>query len=191
MSRQSPDLRPQKDQKSKGVPDQSWRWIVAVLVVTLGVGLLYASVFTKTTQAQLSYSTFLKNAATNQVASATVDNTTGQITGTNTNGSSFTVNGPQPLINTDVQALEKEIPNLKFITPQQGLLDSLIVYVLPIGLFIAVMVWLNRRAQGQMSGIMSIGRSKAKPYSAERPKTTFDDVAGYGSVKREIKEVVD
>ncbi len=191
MSRQSPDLRPQKDQKSKGVPDQSWRWIVAVLVVTLGVGLLYSLVFTKTTQAQLSYSTFLKNASSNQVASATVDNTTGQITGTNTNGSSFTVNGPQPLINTDVQALEKEIPDLKFVTPQQGLLDSLIVYVLPIGLFIGVMVWLNRRAQGQMSGIMSIGRSKAKPYSTERPKTTFDDVAGYGSVKREIKEVVD
>jgi len=42
-----------------------------------------------------------------------------------------------------------------------------------------------------MGNIMSIGRSKAKTYSTERPGTTFDDVAGYAGVKREITEVVD
>ena len=45
--------------------------------------------------------------------------------------------------------------------------------------------------QGQMSGIMSIGRSKAKVYTTERPRTTFSDVAGYDGVKLEIREVVD
>src|SRR6185312_2166980 len=45
--------------------------------------------------------------------------------------------------------------------------------------------------QGQMSGIMSIGRSRAKVYSTERPRTTFADVAGYTGVKQEISEVVD
>ena len=42
-----------------------------------------------------------------------------------------------------------------------------------------------------MSGIMSIGRSKAKTFSSDRPSTTFDDVAGYTGVKQEISEVVD
>ena len=42
-----------------------------------------------------------------------------------------------------------------------------------------------------MSGIMSIGRSRARLYSTERPRTTFADVAGYGGVKLEISEVVD
>ena len=42
-----------------------------------------------------------------------------------------------------------------------------------------------------MGGIMSIGRSRAKTYSAERPGTTFADVAGYEGVKQEINEVVD
>ena len=42
-----------------------------------------------------------------------------------------------------------------------------------------------------MGSIMSIGRSKAKLYSTERPSTTFDDVAGYDGVKLEISEVVD
>ena len=52
-------------------------------------------------------------------------------------------------------------------------------------------VWFQRRAQGQMGNIMSIGRSKAKTYSSERPGTTFDDVAGYVGVKQEVREVVD
>ena len=38
---------------------------------------------------------------------------------------------------------------------------------------------------------MSIGRSKAKVYTTERPRTTFSDVAGYEGVKLEIREVVD
>ena len=38
---------------------------------------------------------------------------------------------------------------------------------------------------------MSIGRSKAKAYTTERPATTFEDVAGYEGVKQEIEEVVD
>ena len=38
---------------------------------------------------------------------------------------------------------------------------------------------------------MSIGRSKAKTYTTERPGTTFADVAGYEGVKQEITEVVD
>ena len=58
-------------------------------------------------------------------------------------------------------------------------------------LFVGFIVWMNRRAQGQMGGIMQIGRSRAKTYSSEKPGTTFADVAGYEGVKQEIKEVVD
>src|SRR5207249_10865062 len=50
---------------------------------------------------------------------------------------------------------------------------------------------MSRRAQGQMAGLMAIGRSKAKVYTTEKPKTTFSDVAGYAGVKQEITEVVD
>ena len=42
-----------------------------------------------------------------------------------------------------------------------------------------------------MGNVMSIGRSKAKTYSTERPGTMFDDVAGYEGVKQEITEIVD
>ena len=42
-----------------------------------------------------------------------------------------------------------------------------------------------------MGAVMNIGRSRAKVYNTEKPKTTFADVAGYGPVKQEITEVVD
>ena len=31
-----------------------------------------------------------------------------------------------------------------------------------------------------MGAVMNIGKSRAKVYNTEKPKTTFDDVAGYG-----------
>ena len=42
-----------------------------------------------------------------------------------------------------------------------------------------------------MGAVMNIGRSRAKVYNTDKPKTTFADVAGYGAVKEEITEVVD
>ena len=63
--------------------------------------------------------------------------------------------------------------------------------MLPILLIIGFFVWLQRRAQGQMGNVMSIGRSRAKPYDADKPSTTFADIAGYEGVKQEITEVVD
>ena len=42
-----------------------------------------------------------------------------------------------------------------------------------------------------MGNVMSIGRSRAKTYAADKPSTTFADIAGYEGVKQEIREVVD
>ena len=58
-------------------------------------------------------------------------------------------------------------------------------------LIIGFFVWMQRRAAGQMGNVMSIGRSRAKAYSPDKPSTTFADIAGYEGVKQEITEVVD
>ena len=39
--------------------------------------------------------------------------------------------------------------------------------------------------------MLGVGRSRAKVFDAERPHTTFADVAGYEGAKAEIAEVVD
>ena len=63
--------------------------------------------------------------------------------------------------------------------------------LLPVLLLILFFGWMMRRTQGQMRGIMSVGRSRAKTYSTERPGTTFEDIAGYEGVKKDVTEIVD
>jgi cell division protease FtsH len=68
---------------------------------------------------------------------------------------------------------------------------------LPLLLFGAYFIYIGRAARhgggalGGLGGVMGIGRSRARIIDAERPGTTFGDVAGYAQVKREIGEVVD
>lgn len=152
---------------------------------------VYSSITPQNNAQSLTYNQFLKDASAKQVSTAVMDNSTGIISGTLKNGAAYTVNGPLPEIPADVTQLQKDGVQLTFSNSSSSLLTSILSYAIPFFVFLAIIIWLNRRAQGQMSGIMSIGRSKAKLYSSERPRTTFDDVAGYAGVKSEIKEVVD
>ena len=38
---------------------------------------------------------------------------------------------------------------------------------------------MSKGAAGRLQGALGVGRSKAKVFDEERPKTTFADVAGY------------
>ena len=94
------------------------------------------------------------------------------------------------LPDADLELLNEKNVDVEFKTPQSSFLGSLIPLLLPVGLIIGFFVWMQRRAAGQMGNVMSIGRSRAKTYSADKPSTTFADVAGYEGVKQEIREVV-
>ncbi len=164
--------------------------MIALFVLVVAV-LLLPPVFGSKNRTELSYGDLVRRANEGKVAEATVNNDTGHIVGKLSDGPQFTVKGPRPLPDADSALLREKIPNLDFENTQPNILATLIPFLLPVGLLIAFFLWMNRRAQGQMTGIMSIGRSKAKVYTTERPKTTFDDVAGYAGVKQEIREVVD
>jgi cell division protease FtsH len=198
MSRPPSELRPDgPDRSQRNRPgagrgnDQSWRWAIIVLLALVVAALLLPNLFSSSQSQQLDYTQFIGDVNAGQVSTATVDNSTGKITGQLKDGTSYTVSGPQPVISSDVQTMRNKGVKLSFNTPQQNIFSSLLIYLLPVVLIIVFFVWINRRAAGQMSGIMSIGRSKAKVYTTERPRTSFADVAGYTGVKQEISEVVD
>ena len=140
---------------------------------------------------ELSYSEFLNQVAKEKVAEVTYDNVDAKITGKFTSGSEFHTTGLQPFPDTDLALLREHDVVLKPKTPQAGLIEQWLPVLLFPLLIIGFFVFMQRRAQGQMGNIMSIGRSRAKTYSTERPGTTFADVAGYEGVKTEIREVVD
>jgi cell division protease FtsH len=62
----------------------------------------------------------------------------------------------------------------------------------PTLLLIAAFVWISRRAAAAGGGGMfGLGRSRAKRYSEEQPKVTFEDVAGIDEAENELVEIVD
>jgi len=140
---------------------------------------------------EVAYDRFLDRVVVGEVAEILVDNQTGRIEFADAEGTTYATTGPLELSIDDRRLLADSGAAVRFETPQPGFLQTWLPLLLPVGLIILFFVWINRRAQGQMSGMMSIGRSRAKTYTTERPGTTFDDVAGYAGVKQEIREVVD
>jgi cell division protease FtsH len=144
------------------------------------------------------YKTFLSDVKAQQIKTITINNATGVITGnfrsTVNGGEGYTVNGGTPPPQADVNEMRRNVPtasDFQYNTPTVGFLGQWLPTIIILVLFVGVFFWISRRAQGQMSGIMSIGRSRARLYTTERPRTTFADVAGYQGVKIEISEVVD
>jgi cell division protease FtsH len=164
--------------------------MIALFVLVVAV-LVLPPLLGDPARTEMSYGELIRKVNESNVAEATVNNDSGRVTGELKDGTRFTVDGPRPLPDADNAVLRDKVPELHFDNTQPNFFASLLPLLLPVGLLIGFFVWMNRRAQGQMSGIMSIGRSKAKVYTTERPKTTFSDVAGYEGVKQEIREVVD
>ena len=65
--------------------------------------------------------------------------------------------------------------------------------ILPWIAILAFWIFLMRRMQGGggMKSIFNFGKSKAKVWTSDMPKVTFNDVAGCVEAKEELKEVVD
>ncbi len=170
--------------------EQGWpKWMIWVLLGVIVAAFFLPSVMGGPKGEPVSYGQFVSNLRDDKVKNATFDNSNGQITGEMHEGGKFTTTGPIQLPDADSQLFTEK--GVKFATPQSSIWETLIPLLLPVGLLVIFFMWMQRRASSQMGGIMSIGRSKAKTYSTERPGTTFDDVAGYEGVKQEITEVVD
>ena len=140
-----------------------------------------------------TYSEFLSLVNAGQVESITIDNASGKITGELTDGTKFhtTGGGERGLSEADEALARDKGVDIDFHTPSSNWFLSVLGLLLPVLLIIGFFVWMQRRAQGQMGNVMSIGRSRAKAYSTDQPSTTFADIAGYEGVKQEITEVVD
>jgi cell division protease FtsH len=69
--------------------------------------------------------------------------------------------------------------------------QTAVLSFLPTLLLIFGLLYLTRRASAGSGGLFGIGQSRARLYDAERPKTTFADVAGIDEAKQELQEVVD
>ena len=87
---------------------------------------------------------------------------------------------------------ELENRNVKFSGrfDESWLRDFILAWVLPMGIIIFIWMIALKRMSPE-SGIMAIGKSKAKIYIDKDTGVTFNDVAGCDEAKEELKEVID
>jgi len=169
-----------------------WLWPLAVaLALLLWVVLpaMHAS-----TPTNLTYSQFLSDVSAHQIKNVTIQSN-GKASGSLTSGHSYTTVIPVQLAGSSLLAsLEAAKVSIVASTPGTSFGTELLSWLLILG-FPVILIWLwwrmSKGATGALQGAMGVGRSKAKVFDAERPSTTFADVAGYEGAKAEIVEVVD
>ena len=185
---------PQPPAGGKGRPaGAGWpRWTIPVLLAVLVGTLLLNQVWPSDSGEKLSYTEFVTAIENDEVVKFTLTNGSNSISGELKDESQFTTTVRDGFPSESELALLTE-HNVDWTTkePDSNWLLSWIGLLLPFVLIIGFLVWMNKRAQGQMGNVMSIGRSRAKAYQADKPSTTFADIAGYDGVKQEITEVVD
>ncbi len=70
-------------------------------------------------------------------------------------------------------------------------LTALLSWVVPALVFVGLWAFVMRRMGNTQSGLLAIGKSKAKVYVEHSTGVTFDDVAGIDEARGELMEIVD
>ncbi len=185
-----------KPQHTAPPPPPGWRhWL---LPIAFGVTLvLWAVLPTLHGQSpvDLTYSQFIHDVSSHQVRTVTIASD-GTASGSLIKGTSYTTVIPVELAGSALLAqLQAAGVSVTASAPGPSFGSEVLTWLILLGPFVFI-IWfwvrLSRRSgAGALGGALSVGRSKAKVFDAERPSTTFADVAGYEGTKAEIAEVVD
>jgi cell division protease FtsH len=189
-------------QKTGGMPGCSTSLIVLLLVFAFAPLLLSLFGGAVGDQAQFSYSSFRNEVEAGNVAQVTVsgERITGELItpttetiedGTTREYSNFVTYFPAFGDDTLFGLLQAN--NVEVVTePTQTFTWwSVLLNALPFLLLIAIALFFLRRTQSQGENVFSMGKSRARLYNKNKERTTFNDVAGAESTKRELTEVVD
>ena len=196
MSKQAKPPPPgDKAAPSAPPPPPTWRnWLWPIMLVVIFA--LFFLLPTRSPSTSLTYSQFLDDVSAHQVKTVQLSSTPGGTSsGTLTNGKNFTVVIPPQAGQELLTQLENNNVTVSSAPSGNGFGTELLIYLIVFGLPILIFVWffrrLSRGAGGGLQGALGVGRSRAKIFDEEQPKTKFSDVAGYDGAKAEISEVVD
>ena len=150
--------------------------IIAVVLMTV----FNSFTAPKNSAPQISYSKFLEQVESRNVASVTIYKD-GRIDGVMTSGSRFATESPNdPGLVGDLLKAGVEI-------------RQILINWFPLFILIGLWIFFMRQMQGGGAGrgAMSFGKSKARMLTEDQVKVTFTDVAGCEEAKEEVKELVD
>jgi len=113
-----------------------------------------------------------------------------ELTSTKESGSTLV----EQLIQYGVTTEELQTSNVTIEIKQPGAwvsVLSIISYLLPFLIIGASFFFIFRQAQGSNNSAMAFGKSRARMFTGDKPKVTFQDVAGVDEAKEELQEVVE
>jgi cell division protease FtsH len=196
MSKQATPPPPgDKSRPTAPPPPPTWRnWLWPIMIFAIFA--LWLFLPTRSASTSLSYSQFLTDVSAHQVKSVQLSGTTGGTSsGTLADGKKFTVVVPPQAGQELLTTLQSNNVQISAAQSGQSFASEVLIYLIVFGLPIVLFVWLFRRlskgATSQFQGVLGVGKSRAKIFDEEQPSTTFADVAGYEGAKAEIAEVVD
>jgi cell division protease FtsH len=142
----------------------------------------------------LSYTGFVSEVTANKISTAAITSA-GSVSGKLRDGSAYTSQIPTALNDNALPALLiGHKVQVTGISPGTNPVAGLLGWILPLLFIVALFAWISRRGSkqlGRIGGIMSFGKSTARVYDEDRPRTRFADIAGYEGSKAEVMEVVD
>lgn len=161
--------------------------VLIVLVVSLVNVFLSPDTKSSKDMKTLPYSAFISEVNSGNVQKVEIDNE--QVKGTLKSGAEFTtyILDAATLPSTIAEkGVEVEIVP----PPKNSWITALLTSLLPTLLLIGVWIYFIYNMQGGGNKVMGFAKSKAKMFMDNRPKVTFDDVAGCDEAKEELEEVV-
>ena len=167
-----------------------WRFVVAILVV-LSAWALFRAWDTGQQVVALSYSEFEVLLEEGKVVEVVVsdDVLRGELSEPVEGKTRFVTNKVEPEL---AEKLREH--GVEYSKEQQSELGrALVSWLLPLLLLIAFWLFMSRRLAGMGgpgTGLMSVGKSRAKIYVESDTGVTFEDVAGVEEAKQELQEVV-
>ncbi|MFE8070080.1 ATP-dependent zinc metalloprotease FtsH [Marinobacteraceae bacterium S3BR75-40.1] len=197
------DRKPQ-DPMQPQQPPQPPQWVRLLNFLLLGFVIFYAvQLLTDSGYPHLTYTEFKQKVGAGQVEQVTIEGqkvtgilaASSQGQGDRQQADHFTTHIPPMADGRILDLLEKNNVTIDAEEAQQDWWMRMLISFLPwLLLMVIIFVGMRRMQQqmgGQQSGLFSFGKSKAKRYSKDQPKKTFDDVAGAENAKKDLSELVD
>ncbi|KEO83398.1 ATP-dependent zinc metalloprotease FtsH [Tumebacillus flagellatus] len=165
-----------------------------LLIFLITVGIVNFITGEKQDKTEITYSQFLQKAQAGQVKDVTVtsEGLTLKLQGKLSDDKDYV---SRALFSEDFsQKLGNDLAkaNVKINEPQkESVWLTFLTSIVPFIVMFILFFFLFNQAQGGGSKVMNFGKSRAKLYTEEKKKVTFEDVAGADEEKNELVEVVE
>ena len=172
-----------------------WPWLVTLVVVLGGYAVFALCTASNTAGQSVPYSEFVSQVKAGNVASVEFNGTElkGQFNKPVSGSTSFQTSEPAQGDPNLLQLLLDSRVKVTAAAPSSST-DwlSTAMNVLWIALMIGMGWWIYRQfRRGAAGGLPSVGQSRARLYSEERPQVTFANVASNVEAKEELREIIE